>query len=177
MARHLASASLDQRNFQATAEQLQRLSMQAGQLAAIEGTDPADDVVMSQLMFDAQVIALAREIAELNQDRLPRFAPVPAGMTLTLPQDKQFQAAQATTLGEVAREQLGSADRAQVLLDLNAHQLRLPDRLPAGAEVRLPQKNWPALVMFGLLAAFLLLVSKGFIFKAPSAAPQSKTAS
>ena len=47
--------------------------------------------------------------------------------------------AQATTLGEVAAQKLGSADKASLLLDLNQPQIQLPDRLPVGATLSLPQ--------------------------------------
>jgi hypothetical protein len=37
--------------------------------------------------------------------------------------------------------------------------------LTEGAELRLPQKNWPAMAGFGALTLFLILVGLGWIFR------------
>ena len=104
----------------------------------------------------------AAEIAELNADRLPRYVRVPKGSRLVLPHDKTFAVAKDSLLGDVAREQLGGAGNAEMLLDLNRQKLKLPERLPLGAELKLPQKNWPATTAFLALAVVLTLVGLGW---------------
>jgi hypothetical protein len=68
-------------------------------------------------------------------------------------------------LGEVAVAALGSAEKAQKLYELNQETLTPKVILPVGAEVKVPQRNLPGLVAFGLLVLFLLVVGLGWLFK------------
>jgi hypothetical protein len=43
--------------------------------------------------------------------------------------------------------------------------VKLPEALPVDVALKIPQKNLPALVAFGLLAAFLVLVGRGWVLK------------
>jgi putative OPT family oligopeptide transporter len=108
---------------------------------------------------------LAAEIFELNSQLLRRYAPLPAGIVLNLPGDKTERVQSNTTLGEFAKAVLGSEDQATSLFELNTDRLRLAESLPPGTEVKLPQENYPALVAFAILAAILMMVGFGWIFK------------
>jgi putative OPT family oligopeptide transporter len=85
------------------------------------------------------------------------------------------------TLGELAQEKLGSTDEALALWDKNEKELKLPDKstsgiarldmpetLPAGATLKIPQKDWPAEIAFALLILFLAGVGTGKLLKARS---------
>jgi hypothetical protein len=104
----------------------------------------------------AEVDKLADEIAELNADQLPKYVEVAQGVQLQLPGDQTYTVPARSTLGEIARQAVAAADKAALLLDLNRQTLRPPDRLPVGAELRLPQRNWPALAAFSLLVLLLI---------------------
>jgi hypothetical protein len=82
------------------------------------------------------------------------------------------------TLGELAQEKLGSTDEALALWEKNEKELKLPDKsttgiarldlpetLPAGATLKIPQKEWPALIAFALLILFLAAVGTGKLLK------------
>ena len=84
---------------------------------------------------------LAGEIRDINEERLPLYIRVPAGTELDLGNQKTYKAETDTTLGEVAREVEGSARRAALLQTLNDKKLKLPEQLPVGAEIALPQRN------------------------------------
>jgi hypothetical protein len=71
------------------------------------------------------------------------------------------------TLGEFAKKTLDAPEKAASLFDLNSDRLRSPQGLPAGVEMRLPQKNFPSLIAFAVLALILLVVGFGWIFKSP----------
>ncbi len=86
-------------------------------------------------------------------------------MRLNLPGGKTEQVKSDTALGKFAESVLGSQDKAALLFELNTDRLMLPQGLPAGAEVRLPQENYPSLVAFAILAAILMMVGFGWIFK------------
>ena len=103
--------------------------------------------------------SLSGEIEELNADERYRFVAVPAGEKLALPKGRTHTAAQAAPLGRIAAETLGGQDQAALIFDLNEERLALPDRLPAGAELKIPQRNWPSLAAFAGLAVALLLVA------------------
>ena len=47
---------------------------------------------------------------------------------------------------------------AVLLQTLNAEKLKLPEQLPVGAQIALPQRNAPALILFSILAVLLLAV-------------------
>ncbi|MGD0383354.1 MAG: oligopeptide transporter, OPT family [Thermoguttaceae bacterium] len=111
---------------------------------------------------------LASEIYDLNTQLLPQYVPLRKGMTLNLPGEKPAEVEADTTLGEFAKNVLGSEDKAASLLDLNSDRLRPPQGLPAGVEVRLPQQNIPSLIAFAALALILMTVGFGWIFKSTS---------
>ena len=117
---------------------------------------------------------LADEIQKINPNLLSRYAPVPAGMILNLAGDKTEQVKSNTTLGDFAKSMLGSEDQAESLFELNSDRLRLPQDLPVGVEVKLPQENTPALVAFAILAAILMVVGFGWIFKSTPAKENGK---
>ena len=48
-----------------------------------------------------------------------------------------------------------------------ADALKPATTLPKGTSINLPQKTWPALVWFGLLILFILLVGSEKILKSP----------
>jgi putative OPT family oligopeptide transporter len=113
-----------------------------------------------------RVRELADEIGRLNADQIPRYVPVEAGAVLKMPGNQSQKVAAATTLGEVARQELGSADKAGLLLDLNADRLTPPHTLPVGATLKLPQRETTALAAFAVLAVVLILVGAGWLFTA-----------
>lgn len=195
---------------------------------------PIDDAVkaaaQSQLSAESdkapaehkkELESLMDEIGDMNGDLLPRYFRLRPGTVLTLPGKKTFEVKSETTLGDVAATELGSADKAQSLLDLNLDRLiqvpagtklnvldngkpptyevketktlgeiasvalRDPEKaqklfelnkealtpkviLPKGAELKVPQKNLPAVVAFGLLTLFLVLVGLGWVLKTPA---------
>jgi putative OPT family oligopeptide transporter len=106
----------------------------------------------------AEVDGLAKEIRELNKSDLPRYAIVPAHTRLKLPDESNVVVENQTLLGDVAISQLGASGEASRLLDLNDKTLSLPKRLPDGAALKVPQRNWPAIAMFSVLCALLLYV-------------------
>jgi hypothetical protein len=121
---------------------------------------------------DQRVARLVDEIAEINAQQLPRYVLVKRATVLKLPGDATYAVPDDTTLGEVAQRALHSDDKAGLLLDLNTPQLRLPESLPAGAVLRVPQRDWPALAAFAALSVVLVLVGLGLLMRAPvSSAP------
>lgn len=115
----------------------------------------------AQEKLQAEVAGLQAEIVELNAPHLPAYIGVPAGRTVKLPGTEQYTATAPTTLGNIAAERLGGEHRAALLADLNP-DLAPPQRLPAGAPIKLPQHQWPALLAFGALMALLMLVGLGW---------------
>jgi hypothetical protein len=71
------------------------------------------------------------------------------------------------TLAEVAKENLGSDenDKVRLLFDINTERVKLPAALPADTAMRMPQRNSPALIAFGVLALLLILVGRGWLLK------------
>jgi hypothetical protein len=108
---------------------------------------------------------LADDIRELNAERIPQFATVPRATVLKLPNDTTYRVPAATTLGQVARQAVGDAGQAPALLELNAGQIQPPAILPAGAQLRLPQRTAPAVVLFGGLALVLAWIGGGWWWK------------
>ena len=88
---------------------------------------------------EKDIYRLASEIFDLNSQLLPQYVPLRKGMTLNLPGDKTGQVESDTTLGEFAKKVLDAPEKAASLLELNSDRLRLPQGLPAGVEVKLPQ--------------------------------------
>ena len=109
--------------------------------------------------YKQQIQDMADEISKINEARLPPYVRVPRGTELLLPKKEPYHAGADTTLGAVAE---GSAKRAALLQTLNADKLKPPEQLPVGAEIALPQRNWPALVLFSVLAGLLLAVGAGW---------------
>jgi hypothetical protein len=131
----------------------------------------------------AAVEDLAGEFAEANESELPKYIAVEPGMKIKVTQGtKVFEGGASRrlaadedipvpegvkTLGEFAGRVLGSPDKAASLLDNNKDTLKLPEKLPAGAELKVPQRDLTALLAAGSLVLFLLLVSLGFFLKTP----------
>ncbi|AWM40915.1 OPT oligopeptide transporter protein [Gemmata obscuriglobus] len=121
---------------------------------------------------------LAGEIVALNEDDLPpQWVKVPAGTKLKIaPGEKgeEYTAPSDTTLGAVAKEKLGRTWKAAQLLELNKGALKVPEKLPAQAEVFVPQPQWATLIPFGLLVALLAAVGLGLLLRsAPEQAEQA----
>jgi putative OPT family oligopeptide transporter len=157
-------ASAEARTFDALAEEAARhdLGLGGGDLSA------ADAQELKQV---------TAEIKELNSPLPYKYVTVPANTELKLPGNKTHKATADTLLQDVAAEHLGSADKAQLLFDDNKDRLKLPERLPAGAAVKVPQGNTLALVAFGVLMVFLVLVGMGWLLATPAvAAPSPATA-
>src|SRR5262249_44014038 len=122
----------------------------------------------------------ALKLLDLNKQELVPHVKVEKGTTIRMADYKTRHIEQDTTLGELAEKEYGSRDKAVLLSDRNSEALpdslenkgrkplELPasppdgiarlekaKELPAGTVLNLPQKNWPALVLFGLLAVIL----------------------
>ncbi len=174
MNRELGRVSRDP-NFHPKAYQLLDLAQDEPRLLRVAGVSPTDETVKDQLLTTAKTLALAAEIDELNEDDLPHYVQVPQGMQLILPEKKTYTVQKSETLGDIAKETLGSTDEATHLLDLNDQKLRLPNSLPVGATVRLPQHNWPSLAIFGVLVLLLAVVGMGWLMQGAVGAKNVKT--
>lgn len=109
----------------------------------------------------------AQSLLDLNLDRLIE---VPAGTKLKLPGNGKpptYDVKVTKPLGEIASLAVGDPEKAQKLFELNRDALTPKVILPKGAELKVPQKNTPAVVAFLLLTLFLLLVGLGWILKTP----------
>ena len=129
--------------------------------------EESDDPNTTESELHPRIKELAAEISELNSDLQSHYAQVPAGTTLVLPGRRQFRVDAAEYLGDVAERELGSASQATLLLTLNKGTIQPAAQLPAETEFKLPQHMWPALVAFGVLAGFLLLVGLGWLMATP----------
>jgi putative OPT family oligopeptide transporter len=105
------------------------------------------------------LLKLTTEIEKLNAEALVRYVPVPAGTILRLPHNESVTVAETTYLGDFAEQRLGNSAKARLLFDLNAEQVQAPKTLPAGAVLRLPQRNAPSLIAFAILALILFAVA------------------
>ncbi len=124
----------------------------------------------------AKVEKLAKEIDGLNEEQgtIYRWVKVAPGTELINPQSKKNTAeakdtilvTEETYLGALAEKTLGRAYKAQTLFQANKDKLKLPDQLPAEAELAVPQQTWPALLAFAVLVAVLLAVGVGLLFGA-----------
>jgi putative OPT family oligopeptide transporter len=85
-----------------------------------------------------KVKAYIGEMEELNSDELARLAPVPKGTKVLLPKRETYVAAADTTLGAVAKEKLGDADKAVALMKLNEQELIPFIVLKKGTKLRMP---------------------------------------
>ena len=81
--------------------------------------------------------------------------------------DRTYVVPKDESLGDAAKAALGSADKAQTLYKLNKDPLHPKITLPAGAVLKVPQQTWPAVVAFGLLTLFLVLVGLGWLLRQP----------
>ncbi|HVS39726.1 MAG TPA: oligopeptide transporter, OPT family [Gemmataceae bacterium] len=62
-------------------------------------------------------------VADLNQDLKTRYIRVPAGFHLRLPKDQTYDVPKDAYLGDLAKEQLGTVGKAELLFSLNLDQL------------------------------------------------------
>jgi hypothetical protein len=126
----------------------------------------------------------ATKLVDLNHDELTPFVVVPANTTIRIKDYSYYYVKNQTTLGDLSKELKGHDDPS-VLLERNE---KLPDRvenkdkkgldlpesaegfarldsrpkeLPAGAELSLPQHDWPAIAAFGGLILILAVVGVG----------------
>jgi putative OPT family oligopeptide transporter len=118
---------------------------------------------------EKEIKAVAAEIEGLNADLPAQYVRVPAGFSLKLPGDQQYQVEHETLLKDIAQTVMGDPEKSQSLLQLNEAQLSVPKKLPAGAAFKLPQENAPALIAFGLLVLFLVVVGLGWVLRPPPA--------
>ncbi len=114
---------------------------------------------------EKDLFRFAYEIYELNSHLLVRYVPLRRGMRLRLPDDKDQQVEADITLEEFAKKVLGDSGKAAMLFELNASRLQLPQALPEGVALRLPQQNAPSLIAFAVLMVLLTVVGFGWIFK------------
>lgn len=113
----------------------------------------------------------AQSLLDLNLDRL---IDVPANTKLKLPEGSQpptYEVKERKPLGEVAVAALGKAEKAQKLYELNQDELTPKVTLPAGTQIKVPQRIMPAVIAFALLVLFLLVVGLGWFLKAGPMAP------
>jgi putative OPT family oligopeptide transporter len=125
---------------------------------------------------------LAKEIVELNENDLQDYVEVKEGTRLKLPGNKPYDVKKTKRLDELVKDFPDESYKTATIFDLNKDQLKLPTEVPAGATLKLPQKTAMALVAFGVLVIFLVLVGVGWIMSAPpgdeaneAVAPRSET--
>jgi putative OPT family oligopeptide transporter len=133
--------------------------------------DQYEDVAAAQLglrtpeerqQHKPEVEDMVDELRDINEARLPQYFPVPRGTELVLSDRTTYRAEADTTLGEVAAQSEGSVQRAALLQTLNSETLKLPEQLPVGTEIALPQWNSPALLLFTALSVVLLAIGAGW---------------
>jgi hypothetical protein len=78
-----------------------------------------------------------------------------------------------TTLGNFATTELGNSDKAITVFDNNKDRLKLPKTLPAGAVLKVPQRDLTAAIAAGAMVLFLLLVGLGVFLKTSPTPPAS----
>lgn len=129
-----------------------------------------DDQLSDQQKNDLK--QFAREIHDHNEAVAYQHVVVPKGAKVVAG-GKTVDVASDTTLGEIARAELGGASKSQMLFEDNKDKLNLalPEKLPAGTQLRIPPGNMPPLIAFGLLTLVLVLVGCGVLFRATSAPP------
>jgi hypothetical protein len=100
---------------------------------------------------------------------------VPVGKYLVDDQGRlrYYQVTESSTLSQLADAFLGSPDKAPLLFDLNEKKLKLPETLPAGVSLRVPQHDTLALVAFAFLVLLLLAVGLGLVLQTPPAGAES----
>jgi hypothetical protein len=110
----------------------------------------------------------AADILDMNLEKLIYL---PKGKVLLLPEGAPYEVTEDATLGDVAEKALKDRDKSQKLLELNRDDLEGVLRLSQGAQMRVPQKTWPATVAFGALIVFLIVVGGGWLFRSSLAEP------
>lgn len=115
-------------------------------------------------------LELFNELKALNEDLPVFYIKVPANTELKLPKDEgrgeKTTAKADTTLGQLASEVLGRERKALDIYKLNP-QLKLPELLPAEAQLKIPQSKWPAVIAFTALSLLMLGVGVGWVLKGP----------
>jgi putative OPT family oligopeptide transporter len=132
----------------------------------------------------------ASKLMDLNREELIPHVKVNKGTTIRLADYTYYNVEVDTTLGELSDKTLKTKDSPAILLARNSDKLpdrlenkgkdplKLPDvspdgviridtakELPAGAVLKQPQKDWPAIVAFGALVAILAVVGTGIFSK------------
>lgn len=116
---------------------------------------------------DADVISFGKEISELSREEgvLQKWVKVPAGTKLKTPAKKEILIEKEEYLGPIAQRELGRDYLAPALFQTNATQLKLPEKLPVGAELKIPGGILPAILWFGVLTLLLGFAGVGWLFK------------
>ena len=116
---------------------------------------------------DADVISFGKEISELSREEgvLQKWVKVPAGTILKTPAKKEILIEKEEYLGPIAQRELGRDYLAPALFQTNATQLKLPEKLPVGAELKIPGGILPAILWFGVLTLLLGFAGVGWLFK------------
>jgi len=78
------------------------------------------------------------DLSKLNADELTRCAPVAPGTIVRLPRKETYTAKARTSLGAVAKEAMGSEDKAVALMKLNRQELTPFVEVTRGTTLRLP---------------------------------------
>jgi putative OPT family oligopeptide transporter len=136
---------------------------------------------------EAAIGELTAEFNEINESEIPKYITLEPGTKLKIPQGTRVTDAQGArrlaadeeiavpdgvkTLGEFAARVLGSADKAATVLDNNKDRLKPPETLPAGAVLRVPQRDLTAAIAAGAMVLFLLLVGLGLFLKTSPVTP------
>ena len=130
---------------------------------------------------------MIQEFNEINEANLQKYVLLPpntklkvsqgtmvteGGATHRLSTDQEIEAPQGTsTLGEFASKVLGSADKAVTVFGNNKDRLKAPEKLPAGAELKVPQRDLTAAIASGVMVLFLLLVGFGMFLRTDATPP------
>ncbi len=119
---------------------------------------------------DTDKLARYDELKALNEDVPVYFVKIAKGTKLKLPKDEgkgvDTTASEDTTLGKLAEQVLGRDRKAMDIYQQNSG-LKLPDILPAEAQLKLPQQKSPALLGFSALTLLLIAVGVGWLLKGP----------
>jgi uncharacterized oligopeptide transporter (OPT) family protein/nucleoid-associated protein YgaU len=108
-------------------------------------------------------VSLTRPLREAAAS--PTEIDVAKGTILRLPIRETAEVKTGGSLAQVARELLGSAEKAPILWELNMDSLQPPVAIPAGTAFKVPQATWPSLLAFAFLTLFLVAVGLGWIFR------------
>ncbi len=134
----------------------------------------ADSYLKDVALKEMGTVNKSQELMDLN---LGQLIEVPANTTLKLPAGHEpptYLVREKRPLGEVAVAALGQADKAQRLYEANRDLLEPKVTLPAGAEIKVPQLNWPALAAFGGLVFLMLVVGLGWFLRTDPVAGENE---